>query len=115
MVSENVFRPRRFKGVVLLIEGLGDGAYPDVSDPLANRMSIDVGGMTHKYGNRRFEKVIPRRTFETARPWRTGSVRAVRRVSHMSSLPFLQGFVAAGLRLRATQGQRVWLLCRCRL
>ena len=33
------------------------------------------------------------------------------------SRPYLscRGFVAAGFRLRATQGQRVWLLCRCRL
>jgi hypothetical protein len=53
--------------------------------PLPNRVSIDVGGMTHKYENRRFEKVIPRRTFETARPRRTGRVRAVRPVSRMWS------------------------------
>jgi hypothetical protein len=34
-----------------------------IADPLTNRVSIDIGGMTHKYGNRRFEKVISETNF----------------------------------------------------
>jgi hypothetical protein len=47
--SVGLCRPCSFKGLVLLIEGLGDGRDPGIADPLTNRVFIDVGGMTHKY------------------------------------------------------------------
>ena len=34
-VGEGLCHAHRFEGSVLLIEGLGDGAYPHVPDPLA--------------------------------------------------------------------------------
>jgi hypothetical protein len=34
----------------MLIEGLGDGRDAGIADPLPTHVSIDVGGITHKYG-----------------------------------------------------------------
>jgi hypothetical protein len=67
----------------------------------------------HWFASSRSGSLLPRRahlnTFTVV--FRDG----VSRLSYVV-LTFLAGeFVAAGLRLRATQGQRVWLLCRCRL
>ena len=40
-----------------------DGRDACIADSLPNRVSIDVGGVSHKYRNRRFEKVISETNF----------------------------------------------------
>jgi hypothetical protein len=55
-------RPCAGQSIVLLINSLRDDGDSAIADPLAN-VRPSTSGMTHKYRNRRFERVISETNF----------------------------------------------------